>query len=141
MAISRRQSDCMVTTELPLVVLPILNGAATMFRRERYIAFASATVTTQPVETGEGRLFARAGAEVAGTSVKARAVGQYVGTFRFPNAEGWRVGMRFHDSSAKALELTPWMQEVRTSSPSEQSSRQRTCDVKSGPTSRCYQAH
>ena len=79
--------------------------------------------TGQPIETGEGRLFARAGAGVTGSFVKAPQVGQYVGTLRFPRAGGWVVGFRFRDQPAKALELTQWSQDVRSTTPSENTSR------------------
>jgi hypothetical protein len=78
--------------------------------------------TGQPIETGEGRIFARAAVRVAGTFVKAPEVGQYIGMVRFPSAGGWEVGIRFRDQPVKALELTQWSQYVRSTTPSEESS-------------------
>ena len=93
--------------------LPVAHDSLT------YVIFVRDRNTGQPIENGEGRIFARAGAVVAGTFAKAPQVGQYIGRLELPSAGGWVVSIRFRDRAAKELELTQWVQEVRSASPAQ----------------------
>ena len=68
----------------------------------------------QPIETGEGRIFANT-AEMARTYdgfVKAPQVGVYSAKLNYVTAGQWAVGIQFHSDSTKPLEKTEWMQDV-----------------------------
>ena len=70
--------------------------------------------TGQPIETGEGRIFANT-REMARTYdgfVKAPQVGAYSAKLNFVTAGQWAVGIQFHSDSTKPLEKTEWMQDV-----------------------------
>jgi hypothetical protein len=68
----------------------------------------------QPIETGEGRIFANTidGARTYDGFVKAPGVGAYSGKLRFVVAGQWAIGIQFHSDSTKPLEKTEWMQDV-----------------------------
>jgi hypothetical protein len=70
--------------------------------------------TGQPIETGEGRIFANTidGARTYDGFTKAPAVGVYTAKLRFVKAGQWAVGIQFHSDSLKPLEKTEWMQDV-----------------------------
>ena len=70
--------------------------------------------TGQPIETGEGRIFANTleGARTYDGFVKAPAVGTYTAKLRFVAAGQWAIGIQFHSDSTKPLEKTEWMQDV-----------------------------
>lgn len=70
--------------------------------------------TGQPIETGEGRIFAntKEGARTYDGFVKAPQIGAYSAKLNFVTAEQWAVGIQFHSDSAKPLEKTEWMQDV-----------------------------
>jgi hypothetical protein len=70
--------------------------------------------TGQPIETGEGRIFAntREGASTYDGFVKSPQVGAYSAKLRYVSAEQWAVGIQFHSDSSKPLEKTEWMQDV-----------------------------
>ena len=68
----------------------------------------------QPIETGEGRIFANT-AEMARTYdgfVKAPQVGVYSAKLNYVTSGQWAVGIQFHSDSTKPLEKTEWMQDV-----------------------------
>jgi hypothetical protein len=68
----------------------------------------------QPIETGEGRIFANT-AEMARTYdglVKAPQVGVYSAKLSYVTSGQWAVGIQFHSDSTKPLEKTEWMQDV-----------------------------
>ena len=70
--------------------------------------------TGQPIETGEGRIFANT-REMARTYdgfVKAPQVGTYSAKLNFVTSGQWAVGIQFHSDSTKPLEKTEWMQDV-----------------------------
>ena len=70
--------------------------------------------TGQPIETGEGRIFANT-KEMARTYdgfTKAPKVGQYSAKLNFVTAGQWAIGIQFHSDSTKPLEKTEWMQDV-----------------------------
>ena len=70
--------------------------------------------TGQPIETGEGRIFAntREGARTYDGFIKAPQVGTYSAKLNYVSAEQWAVGIQFHGDSTKPLEKTEWMQDV-----------------------------
>ena len=70
--------------------------------------------TNQPIETGEGRIFANTleGARTYDGFEKGKAVGTYTAKLRFVAAGQWAIGIQFHSDSTKPLEKTEWMQDV-----------------------------
>jgi hypothetical protein len=70
--------------------------------------------TGQPIETGEGRIFANTaeGARTYDGFIKAPQVGTYSAKLNYVSAEQWAVGIQFHSDSTKPLEKTEWMQDV-----------------------------
>ena len=70
--------------------------------------------TGQPIETGEGRIFAntREGARTYDGFVKAPQVGAYSAKLNYVTAEQWAVGIQFHSDASRPLEKTEWMQDV-----------------------------
>ena len=70
--------------------------------------------TGQPIDLGEGRIFANTieGARTYDGFVKAPAVGTYSAKLNFVTAGQWAVGIQFHSDSTKPLEKTEWMQDV-----------------------------
>jgi hypothetical protein len=79
-----------------------------------YVISVRSRSTGQPIETGEGRLFARSGEQIVQPLINAPQVGQYRATVRFPHAGGYVLGIRFRESPAQELELTRWSQQVRS---------------------------
>ena len=70
--------------------------------------------TKQPIDNGEGRIFAntREGARTYDGFVKAPGVGVYSARLRYVASGQWAVGIQFHSDSLKPLEKTEWMQDV-----------------------------
>ncbi len=70
--------------------------------------------TGQPVETGEGRIFAntRDMSRTYDGFVKAPQVGTYSAKLNFVISGQWAIGLQFHSDSTKPLEKTEWMQDV-----------------------------
>jgi hypothetical protein len=70
--------------------------------------------TKQPVDNGEGRIFAntRDGARTYDGFVKAPGVGVYSARLNYVTSGQWAVGIQFHSDSLKPLEKTEWMQDV-----------------------------
>ena len=70
--------------------------------------------TKQPVDAGEGRIFAntRDGARTYDGFVKAPGVGVYAARLNYVASGQWAVGIQFHSDSLKPLEKTEWMQDV-----------------------------
>jgi hypothetical protein len=68
----------------------------------------------QPVDNGEGRIFAntRDGARTYDGFVKAPGVGVYSARLNYVTSGQWAVGIQFHSDSLKPLEKTEWMQDV-----------------------------
>ncbi|MBA3339083.1 MAG: hypothetical protein H0W68_12235, partial [Gemmatimonadaceae bacterium] len=78
--------------------------------------------TQQPIETGEGRIFAntREGARTYDGFVKAPQIGTYSAKLHYVTSGQWAVGIQFHSETTKPLEKTEWMQDVlveRSSTP------------------------
>jgi hypothetical protein len=68
----------------------------------------------QPIETGEGQIYAN-NAERASTwdgFAKAPELGTYYGTLKFVTAGTWAVAIRFRRDSLHPLEKVEWMQDV-----------------------------
>jgi hypothetical protein len=70
--------------------------------------------TGQPIDLGEGRIFANTadGARTYDGFVKAPEVGTYSAKLSFVVSGQWAVGIQFHSDSTKPLEKTEWMQDV-----------------------------
>ena len=70
--------------------------------------------TKQPIDAGEGRIFAntRDGARTYDGFVKAPGVGMYSARLNYVTSGQWAVGIQFHSDSLKPLEKTEWMQDV-----------------------------
>ncbi len=72
--------------------------------------------TGQPVETGEGRIFANTGMNGGPRTFdgfqKAPQVGVYTAKLNYVSSEQWAVGIQFHSEASKPLEKTEWMQDV-----------------------------
>ena len=68
----------------------------------------------QPIDNGEGRIFANTleGARTYDGFTKAPGVGTYTAKLRFVAAGQWAIGIQFHSDSTKPLEKTEWMQDV-----------------------------
>jgi hypothetical protein len=75
--------------------------------------------TGQPIETGEGRIFANTaeGARTYDGFVKSPEVGTYSAKLNFVTSGQWAVGIQFHSDSTKPLEKTEWMQDVLPEKP------------------------
>ena len=75
--------------------------------------------TNQPIELGEGRIFANTadGARTYDGFVKAPEVGAYSAKLNFVTSGQWAVGIQFHSDSTKPLEKTEWMQDVLPEKP------------------------
>lgn len=76
--------------------------------------------TGQPIETGEGRIFATSPdrAQAYDGLAKGKEVGTYYAHIRFPVSGEWSVGMQFRRDSTKPLERTQdWQQTVLSPGP------------------------
>ena len=71
--------------------------------------------TRQPVEGGEGQVFAssRDGRNIYDGLVPGPELGSYYGTLNYVTAGDWAVAVRFRRDSLKPLERADWMQSVR----------------------------
>jgi hypothetical protein len=71
--------------------------------------------TGQPIETGQGRVFAsnEEGAKTYDGLAKGKEVGTYYARLRFPVSGTWAMGLQFRRDPSKALERTQdWQQTV-----------------------------
>ena len=68
----------------------------------------------QPIETGEGQIFAnnRDGASTWDGLAKGPEIGTYYGKLNFVTAGDWAIAIRFRRDSTSKLERTDWMQDV-----------------------------
>lgn len=71
--------------------------------------------TNQPIENGEGRIFAtsRDAVNVWDGLAAGPEVGTYYGTLNFITAGDWAVAVQFRRDSTQRLERVDWMQDVR----------------------------
>lgn len=70
--------------------------------------------TNEPIETGEGRIFATSqdGANTDDGLAKGEEVGTYYGRLFFPTSGDWAVGLQFRRDSTQRLERVDWVQTV-----------------------------
>jgi hypothetical protein len=80
--------------------------------------------TKQPIEGGEGRIFAsNAGPEdpdrrtVWNGLAKAEQVGTYTANLNFVTAGNWAMALEFRRDSASRLERIDWRQDIRREGP------------------------
>lgn len=78
--------------------------------------------TGQPIEGGEGRIFAstQEGANTWDSFSPGPELGTYYATLNYVVAENWAVALQFRSDSTKPLERADWMQQVypsRSSTP------------------------
>ena len=71
--------------------------------------------TNQPIENGEGRIFAtsRDAVNIWDGLAPGPEVGTYYGTLNFITAGDWAVAVQFRRDSTQKLERIDWMQDVR----------------------------
>ena len=71
--------------------------------------------TNQPIEKGEGRIFAtsRDAVNIHDGLEPGPEVGTYYGTLNFITAGDWAVAVQFRRDSTQRLERIDWMQDVR----------------------------
>lgn len=74
--------------------------------------------TGEPIETGEGRIFAtsRDGANTDDGLAKGKEVGTYYGRLFFPTTGDWAVALQFRLDSTRRLERVDWVQAVNNPS-------------------------
>ena len=70
--------------------------------------------TGEPIETGEGRIFATSadGANTDDGLAKGKEVGTYYGRLFFPTTGDWAVALQFRRDSTQRLERVDWVQSV-----------------------------
>jgi hypothetical protein len=85
--------------------------------RERivYKVVVSDKESGQPIEHGEGRIFAmnRDSTRVWDSLEPGPELGTYYATLNFITAGEWAIGLQFRRDSTKPLERMDWMQDVR----------------------------
>ena len=72
------------------------------------------TKTGQPIEGGQGRIFATSmdGANTWDPLLPGPELGTYYGTLSFITAGQWAIAIQFRRDSTKSLQRVDWMQEV-----------------------------
>jgi hypothetical protein len=70
--------------------------------------------TQEPIETGEGRIFATSkdGANTDDGFAKGKEVGTYYGRLFFPTSGDWAIALQFRRDSTHKLERVDWVQTV-----------------------------
>ena len=70
--------------------------------------------TGEPIETGQGRIFATSkdGANTNDGLAKGKEVGTYYGRLFFPTTGDWAIAMQFRRDSTAKLERVDWIQSV-----------------------------
>lgn len=70
--------------------------------------------TKEPIETGQGRIFAtsRDGANTDDGLAKGKEVGTYYGRLFFPTTGDWAIALQFRRDSTSRLERVDWVQSV-----------------------------
>ena len=78
--------------------------------------------TGEPIETGEGRIFATSadGANTDDGLLKGKEVGTYYGRLFFPTTGDWAVALQFRRDSTQRLERVDWIQGVVNPTPTGQ---------------------
>ena len=89
--------------------------------RERtvYKIFVRHKESREPVEGGEGRIFAtsREGSDTWDGFAKGEEVGTYYGSLNFITAGEWAMAVQFRSDSTRPLQRVDWTQEVRPERP------------------------
>jgi hypothetical protein len=92
--------------------------------RTRYTIVVTDRETKQPIEGGEGRIYAsNAGAEdpdrrtVWDGLAQAEQVGTYTANMNFVTAGPWALALEFRRDSTSGLEKIEWRQDVRAEGP------------------------
>ena len=70
--------------------------------------------TGEPIETGQGRIFAtsRDGANTDDGLAKGKEVGTYYGRLFYPTTGDWAIALQFRRDSTSKLERVDWTQSV-----------------------------
>ena len=70
--------------------------------------------TGEPIETGEGRIFAtsRDGANTDDGFQKGKEIGTYYARLMFPTTGDWAIAIQFRRDSTQRLERVDWVQSV-----------------------------
>lgn len=71
-------------------------------------------VTNQPIENGEGRIFATSpdGANTDDGLAKGKEIGAYYGRLHYVIAGDWAIAVQFRRDSTRRLERADWIQTV-----------------------------
>ncbi len=92
--------------------------------RTRYTVVVTDRETKQPIEGGEGRIYAsNAGADdpdrrtVWDGLAPAEQVGTYTGNLNFVTAGNWAMALEFRRDSTSRLEKIDWRQDIRSEAP------------------------
>ena len=74
--------------------------------------------TGEPIETGQGRIFANSkdGARTDDGLAKGKEVGTYYGRLFFPTTGDWAIALQFRRDSTSKLERVDWVQTVNNAS-------------------------
>ena len=80
----------------------------------RYKVVVSDRETGEPIEAGQGQIFATSqdGVDAYDPLVKGPELGTYYATMHFITSGQWAVAIRFQRDSTRKLERMDWMQEV-----------------------------
>jgi len=70
--------------------------------------------TGEPIETGQGRIFATSkdGANTDDGLAKGKEIGTYYGRLFFPTTGDWAIALQFRRDSTAKLERVDWVQSV-----------------------------
>ena len=84
----------------------------------RYKIVVQDKKTGEPIQTGQGRLFANSkdGARTDDGLEKGKEVGTYYGRLFFPTTGDWAIGLQFRRDSTSKLERVDWVQTVNNAS-------------------------
>jgi hypothetical protein len=80
----------------------------------RYKVVVQDKKTGEPIETGEGRIFATSkdGANTDDGLAKGKEIGTYYGRLFFPTTGDWAVALQFRRNPSARLERVDWIQTV-----------------------------
>lgn len=80
----------------------------------RYKVVVQDKKTGEPIETGEGRIFATSkdGANTDDGLAKGKEIGTYYGRLFFPTTGDWAVALQFRRNPSQRLERVDWIQTV-----------------------------
>ena len=87
--------------------------------RQRWRVVVTDKETNQPIQNGEGRIFATShdNRSIWDGLVKGEEVGTYYGNLSFLTSGEWAMAVQFRGDSARPLERVDWLQEVRPERP------------------------